>query len=60
MGLKKKNVNMEPIIDLIWNPEEDLEITPDMMTNCLNPHCAVIFSPNATCRPDPPPLSLSC
>jgi len=39
MKSKEPNVIMEPIIELIWNPEEE-DITPNqMVVTCLSPHC---------------------
>ena len=46
MNPNKTNVAMEPIIELIWSPEEELEITPaSINVACLADSCAGFFFP---------------
>ena len=54
MDLNKSNLTMEPIIELIWAPEEEeLEITPRMGVNCLEGLCACM-STGVVCPPARP------
>ena len=42
MTKDKQNLEMQPIIELIWSPEEDVTLSSDLNVACMAPQCGSI------------------
>ena len=39
MTKDKQNLEMQPIIELIWSPEEEVTLSTDLNVACMAPQC---------------------